>query len=632
MHGRNWKSLLRQEKAHYDDLISDRQVQSYYRTFLKEFDEVVPYLTDEIYTVGCGSVLITVQRSSKFLWRWKWSKKKCAAYDLDVIGNIVWYITSEEDTYKNRLICENSEGHIIWSRSQVSQQVAIKDGICYYIKVENLFNAIELCACNALTGEDEHIIYKERDEKRDLVLALEAGRTLYLKSVDAGSSKCWRVDGHRIYVIDRDTVLQIPLGQGTDGIDCRIVRRTHTSPLEYRGRTIKEWIMPPGFPEWISIQSGHVLTIHNGAHTIWYCKAHTRPRKLFEIPAGEVSPNPWSKWENQMTQSFYIQCPLEPPFSLHILHTQISMQRSYPVLETKGHSPIPDVQRPLHVRRLMAPSLDGTRVPYVVVQAHQSQPKALLVIGYGAYGSSTPVSWPNQSWYPILKRGWAVVYAFIRGGGDNDDAWAEAGRLTNRHKTIEDFEGVVLTAQRVLRVPPERTVIYGRSAGGLLVGATTARNPYGQLMRATFTEVPYVDLLRTQTNPDLPLTVGEYSEFGNPLQRIEDFAATLKISPIDALPEGGVPGVFVLARTGLKDRQVFAYEPFKWIQRLRGIPATATATATGTSKEYESPRDKYIAFEANEAHVYSTKRFFRSRALDLAVLQALLEGKIKSHA
>jgi prolyl oligopeptidase PreP (S9A serine peptidase family) len=141
---------------------------------------------------------------------------------------------------------------------------------------------------------------------------------------------------------------------------------------------------------------------------------------------------------------------------------------------------------------------------------------------------------------------------------------------------------------------------------------------------AAFTEVPYVDVLRTSTNPQLPLTVGEYKEFGNPSKRIVNLNTLLRVSPVNALPAEGAPGVFVLTRVGLEDRQVFAYESFKWVQRLRGSAAT--------SHLEEDAKGKFIAWERKEEHVYRPSVYPHFRGLDLAVLDAWAEGRLRLSA
>jgi oligopeptidase B len=218
-----------------------------------------------------------------------------------------------------------------------------------------------------------------------------------------------------------------------------------------------------------------------------------------------------------------------------------------------------------------------------------------------------------------LKRGWAIVFALVRGGGDNSAAWADAARRDHRHVAVDDFESVIRASQQRYHLGPEKTVIYGRSAGGVPVGAMVSRFPDGQLMGAAFTEVPYVDVLRTSSNPNLPLTKGEYQEFGNPAEKILNFRELLSVSPINTLPTDGAPGVFVMSHVGLLDKQVYAYESFKWIQRLRGAVSEKEPRAKG----------KYVTFERHEAHVYQPKRMAHFRGVDLAILDAWVEGHLR---
>ena len=176
---------------------------------------------------------------------------------------------------------------------------------------------------------------------------------------------------------------------------------------------------------------------------------------------------------------------------------------------------------------------------------------------------------------------------------------------------------MIRAAQHKLHLGPDKTVLYGRSAGGLPVGAMVSRYPDGQLMGAAYTEVPYVDVLRTSSNPDLPLTIGEYKEFGNPRVILSQFKELLEVSPVNTVPSDGAPGVFVMSHVGLLDKQVYAYESFKWIQRLRGL------------RKDDDPKGKYVTFERHEAHTYDSKHLPRFRSMDLAILEAWVEKKLR---
>ncbi len=144
------------------------------------------------------------------------------------------------------------------------------------------------------------------------------------------------------------------------------------------------------------------------------------------------------------------------------------------------------------------------------------------------------------------------------------------------------------------------------------MGAVCSHHSKGDLIGAAYAEVPYVDILRTTTNPTLPLTILEYDEFGNPAHRIEDLVTLGKVSPLNQIPEKGFPQLFALMRTGQNDNEVYAYEPVKWILRARG--------------NHPSDSTKLLAFEPKEGHFVNGYSGLRNRAIDLSLLLAWNNG------
>ena len=262
---------------------------------------------------------------------------------------------------------------------------------------------------------------------------------------------------------------------------------------------------------------------------------------------------------------------------------------------------------------LSVKSKDGTIVPLLLVSS--CKPKHLLCIVYGAYG--VPTRFNTDRWKPLLDRGWALSFALVRGGGDHTDAWADDGRRGKKIHSIEDFEACIQAARRHYHLPASQTVVYGRSAGGYTVGSALSRNALGNLFQTVYTEVPYVDVLNTTSNPELPLTQLEYDEFGNP-NRIENAQALLALSPMDTLPQGGAPRIFVLSRTALQDKEVYAYESVKWITKLRDL-----------QKDQGVP--KLLAFEEKEGHFATEATGFRQRANDMAIFHSWILKNKKSH-
>lgn len=615
MKGKRWETLLQHEKAHYHHLASQPSVKHKIKTIHQEMVLTQQYLLWDGLSAAGGAVEIKFDPYDGMCWKWAWKKKWTAIEDFDIQGHLICYVVSDRVTYENELICQDMDGHIRWRKKNVSTNIAIVGSHCYYVKMESHFNATDLCVCHVETGKQEKSIYKEADPAYDIILIKAAHRTLYLQIKNTTHSRLYRIQELELVPLFKRAADHMPLGQSTEGDDCVLTRAHETDEWAAHGKPISTWILPKEEIEWVNLPLGHVLTLKEGSQTIWQCAPRRRPVALFHVKVGEIDIPTWSNWESSLMQTYLVKTPFEEPYMVDILHHHVAKRPR-----------IHEIERPitlpeLEVHRFHTVSKDGTHVPYVMVKQKGHKPKALFVYVYGAYGDSTPVSWPYQTWYPLLTRGWAIIYAMVRGGGDVDAAWAAAARRENRHVSVDDFEAVVRASQNKLRLGPERTVIYGRSAGGVPVGATLARFPHGELAGAAFTEVPYVDVLRTSTNPDLPLTVGEYEEFGNPREKIINFRELLAVSPINGLSAEGAPGVFVLSHVGLLDRQVYAYESFKWIQRLRGA-------MTPDQINHADPRGKYVTFERAEAHVYRPRRGPRFRAVDLAVLDTWAEGSL----
>jgi hypothetical protein len=322
----------------------------------------------------------------------------------------------------------------------------------------------------------------------------------------------------------------------------------------------KDWILPI-LRDYAVIflwkSQGLMITQTHGEKTLWKCSSSQKPIQLLRIPAGVIKIDPFAAWENRSIFQMIVSHPSEGTIP-YIYHPE-----SGPILQ------YPKVPTTLVGRRIQSFSFDNVTVHGYVAHSRYEAPRKLLVIGYGAYGLPTGVGSFKQRWAPLLENGWAVAVAFVRGGGDHTDAWGYAGRRGDRENTFQDFLAIIRKCQYMFKIAPKHTAIYGRSAGGLLMGGALGKHPDGGLMGAIYTEVPYVDVLRTTTNDELPLTVLEYDEFGNPRMRLEDFLDVGLMSPADSATLLKTPNVFVLARTAVHDSQVFAYEPLKWIRRLR---------------------------------------------------------------
>ncbi|HWE26881.1 MAG TPA: S9 family peptidase, partial [Polyangia bacterium] len=222
--------------------------------------------------------------------------------------------------------------------------------------------------------------------------------------------------------------------------------------------------------------------------------------------------------------------------------------------------------------RLWATASDGARVPISLVRradVPRDGTAPLLLSGYGAYGQAYEIEFDPAA-IPLLDRGVVLASAHVRGGGDLGKAWHDEGRMLHKRNSFTDFIAAseLLIAQKY--VARDRLVITGGSAGGLLIGAVLNMRP--ELFRAAIVDVPFVDVINTMLDETLPMTVGEFEEWGNP-KDLQFYRYMLGYSPYDNVRAQAYPAMLV--RSALNDSQVMYWEPAKWVARLR---ATKTDT------------------------------------------------------
>jgi len=216
-------------------------------------------------------------------------------------------------------------------------------------------------------------------------------------------------------------------------------------------------------------------------------------------------------------------------------------------------------------QRLWATAPDGTRVPISLVVKRQAlgQPTPLYLYGYGAYGESLD-PWFSHARLSLLDRGVAFAIAHVRGGGELGEAWYRAGKQEHKQNTFSDFIACAehLIAQGLTSA--SQLAISGGSAGGLLIGTVLNQRP--DLFKAAIAEVPFVDVLNTMLDPDLPLTVTEYDEWGNP-EEPEVYARIKGYAPYENVQAQEYPATLVIA--GYNDSRVQYWEAAKWVAKLR---------------------------------------------------------------
>ena len=254
--------------------------------------------------------------------------------------------------------------------------------------------------------------------------------------------------------------------------------------------------------------------------------------------------------------------------------------------------------------RLYATARDGIKVPISIVYRKgikEDGSNPLLLYGYGSYGNSMNATF-SAARLSLLDRGFVYAIAHIRGGQEMGRWWYEDGKLLKKKNTFTDFIACGEYLVKEGYTSPDRLFGQGGSAGGLLVGAVMNMRP--DLFKGIVTRVPWVDVVTTMLDEDIPLTTSEYDEWGNPNDK-EYYDYMLSYSPYDQVTAKDYPNLLVT--TSLHDSQVQYWEPAKWVAKLRALKTDNNrillktdmeAGHGGSSGRYKRYRDTafYYAF------------------------------------
>lgn len=591
MSGPAWEALVDDENKRLRSLLQG--IDPLITRFKGELTKAASYYNWEIF--GRSPIRITPISAFSIQWRFEGDTQTITARDIDTNGEYVAYthdIGKGSETFE-LVVQEIATRKILWRKSPVGPTIfvqgfigndGISESLCY-LGVEQKLWYNTLYRCNLSTGNDIETLYKESDPHYNLSLTRN-WHVGILTRENAGKTDTFYIDTELI-----------PIAPGSERqvvclLDTYYYREPGTDTYKASPNITDSAF--EGTPI-VGNELQYVITRKQGESRVYTLEffedgdveavSHT---ERVHIKQGTILSSPFTD------RGFLIDDGTAPPYYLNKRLCKI--QSPYKgAFKLKAH-------------KIKATSADGTDVYGTLLHNTKiGKPKALFAVGYGAYGVASSPAGAYGKWTPLLNREWAVLYTYIRGGGDDSDAWADRGRLEGRTHTRDDFLALVEAAQKQFKIPPAKTVLYGRSAGGFLMGMCLNKEPTGRLFGTVYTEVPYVDILRTTTNPKLPLTKMEYNEFGDPAHRPEDFGFLVDISPADIAVTTAAPNIFVLARTGLHDSQVYAYEPVKWIRRLR---------KPGDTEE------KVIGIAREEGHFYSGEAALQAKAEDLALLHS----------
>ncbi len=491
-----------------------------------------------------------------------------------------------------------------WVIHHTGSDIFVKDGFCYYTVADHVTNRdMKLMCCSLQSGHNQIVLFTEKDPAKSVILYPCENKQLFMQIEKSGTFDLYYVDctHKKVKLCDNQSVHQIACGFLEKPIwisyGDRTNHRQNKSPTLHNCN----YVLPNDdmVLYWGSINRGWLLGGAFG-NTCLYRWTASECKPIYHIKAGTI-------FVDSTIDYYYIDKPLQMTAKSVMLGVE-RLQLAEGILTILPSKKLQFTEK-YNASERKAYSFDGTRVPYHLVKATCTRkPCGLLVYGYGSYGATTNIYNCIQDFAPLLDIGWAVAYAYIRGGGDGDYKWAADGRLYNRIRSIEDFEAVVLAARGSTGVSAERTVISGRSAGGMLVGAVAARNSSGKLFKGVWAEEPFVDVITSMADDTYPHTTPERGEFGDPQKSVLDFMTALEFSPYHRMSGCGAPGLFVIARAAENDSQVYAYEPLKWIMELQSAGITA------------KQEGKLYAFGVNQGHHYTNDADIKARCTDMAII------------
>lgn len=260
---------------------------------------------------------------------------------------------------------------------------------------------------------------------------------------------------------------------------------------------------------------------------------------------------------------------------------------------------VPGGYDPSHyeAKRILAVARDGTKVPISLVYKKGvpfDGTAPMLLYGYGSYGISMAPTF-SSSRLSLLDRGVIYAVAYIRGGGELGEDWRDSGRMMSKLNTFYDFIDCADFLIKNKYTSSDRLVVQGRSAGGMLMGAVANMRP--DLFKAVLAQVPFVDVINTMLDATLPLTTGEYIEWGNPNEK-PAFDFMIRYSPYDNVAAKYYPAMLV--EVSLNDSQVPYWEGAKLVAKLRAmktdknillLKANLGAGHGGSSGRYDALRE-----------------------------------------
>jgi oligopeptidase B len=423
------------------------------------------------------------------------------------------------------------------------------------------------------------LIYEEKDDTYSIELSsARDGNHLYLAIAKRDSAE-WRIlDAHKPLgewqvFLPREQMHEYGLEDGGDRVyiltnwqakNFRIMEAPHSARSKNQWKEVIAHD-PKTLREGVAAYRGHFIVNErfNGLTQLRVVdrKSGKHHQVQFEDPAYEVDDVDLPDFDSSYLRYTY-ESFVQPPSVYD--EDFVSHKR-----ELKKEKEVPTYNKDLYeTRRIWAKAADGAEVPVSILMKKGTKLDGThpgLIYGYGSYGLSNTVNFWSPA-FSLVDRGFIYAQPHIRGGQEMGRDWYENGRMKYKMNTFTDF---IVATEKLMKdgyVSQTRAHMMGGSAGGLLMGAVMNMRP--DLYKGVVAAVPFVDVLTTMLDDSIPLTTGEYNEWGNPKKK-DEYMYMRQYSPYDNVEAKNYPNLFV--QTGYHDSQVQYWEPAKWVAKLREL-------------------------------------------------------------
>lgn len=440
------------------------------------------------------------------------------------------------------------------------------------------------------------LVYEEKDELFNVNVSKSKTRDfIYIASTSFNTSEyrylsAERPSGNFTVFLPRQKDVDYSIQHHKSGIFIKykdprnINSKVYEAPFDYPGN-ISNWREIVKHDPAVKIQDMEVferfLILYirkNGLDGIEVIDLITGARKSVDFPEPVYIVSPAGTPEYTATKYRYTYSSLNRPNTVFDFDMNTGTSQKLKEQEIPGGFNSLDYI----VERLWAPAADGIMVPMAVLYKASLQKTGknpALLYGYGSYGFNTDAYF-RSSVFSLVDRGFVFALAQVRGGSEMGEQWYEDGRMLKKKNTFTDFIACAEFLVKENYTSPAGLAIHGGSAGGLLAGVVANLRP--DLFNVVIADVPFVDVINTMQDKNLPLTTQEYEQWGNPSVE-EDYRYILSYSPYDNVVRQKYPNI--LATAGWNDSQVSYHEPAKWVAKLRTMKADDNLVLLKTNLE-----------------------------------------------